>query len=116
MPYLRTNWKLTSANLPKSGAEVNILESMLVQIRQTAQLASAGAYYPTFSMAGYGRPGLAIVQLASDHQTFFQIRASVAAAASVVYVTLLAGSSVCLVSLAATVSYPFFVMALIASR
>lgn len=132
MTYLRSNWRLERKHLPSSQADVDILGSLLVsdvlgtllmkdimgslllQIQQTAQLDSVSANLATFSMAGYGKPAWVVIQLASYHPTLFQFRTSING--SIINLSLIAQSSVCLVSLAATVSYPFLVTGLIASR
>lgn len=95
-----------------------------VRVRQTAQLDSAAAVYLTFSLSGYVLAGsgrdikqVDIVRATDLGGTFFLFGIPSVNDAGHIYVTQACiPSSICLVSLAATVSYPYIITALIASR
>jgi len=89
--------------------------SQLIHLRQTWQLNSIGADVLTFSLDGYGHPDWVMIDRASVHDTAaFAYRVSWENAVSLIYVSLFYTGS--FGSLAATVSYPMRVTALIASR
>ena len=89
--------------------------SQLIHLRQTWQLNSIGANVLTFSLDGYGHPDWVMIDRASVHDTAaFAYRVSWENAVSLIYVSLFYTGS--FGSLAATVSYPMRVTALIASR
>ena len=91
----------------------------LVWVRQTIQLDSAAAQGLTFSFSGYPKPNFVLIFNATGHAvgSIDQVGGSISiGTVNTIYACLLAGSSVCLVSLAATVSYPFYILGLIGSR
>jgi len=89
--------------------------SQLIHLRQTWQLNSIGANVLTFSLDGYGHPDWVMIDRASVHDTAaFAYRVSWENAVSLIYVSLFYTGN--FGSLAATVSYPMRITALIASR
>ena len=110
--YLRTNYRLTGGK-----GDVGELGSILVGIRITIQHDSATGDVVTFSMEGYGVPSWVLVMPASAFTFTFmsRIRSSLTAGGSLVYLSVDAASG-SMGSMAATLSQPYNILALIASR
>jgi len=100
------------------------LGSYNVRLRQSWQHDSATGNIISFSMDGFGRPTYVLVKIAGeDHRmTFFQINVSISASQSVCYASIMpcslstANSLLSMGSLAATLTLPYEIFALIASR
>lgn len=110
MGHVKTNYKVRAQDVLVDGD--GPLVSILVKIRQTAQVDSQTGNVITFS-TGYGKPGMVFMQLASNLNTL-PYGWNVSIAGSLVYVSLLGSAS--FGSLAATLSIPFNLLCLIASR
>mgnify|MGYP001585154365 CR=1 FL=1 len=92
------------------------IASQLVQFRVTIQHDSATGNVVTFSLNGYGAPAFIQARYASNPIiTFADLNTSVTANSSLVYMTL-KGITASAGSLANTISQPYTMLALIASR
>lgn len=107
---LITNFKIKESNILVAGN--GPLGSLLVKIRQTAEVASESGNNITFS-TGYGKPVMVWIQLASNLATY-PYAFNVSIAGSIVYVSLIGSAS--FGSLAATISIPVNLLCLIGSR
>ena len=126
--YLRTNYRLTGKE-----PDVEALQSILVNLRQTIELASDTGDCWTASLEGFGAPSWVRVFLASNHEPtiiqIYHVSVDYSTCGSIFYVSMHGRSyhisaslgdsvweSITFGSLAATISYPFRIVALIASR